>query len=131
MPVAEVRYQRFETSTVGDLVEGAWVLRDDGAPTREVLLPDGRGLLQVVVGRPGVRIDPVGGTREPDVSGVRGLTTRAVVREGSSQSVRLGLQLHPLAGARLGSVLSDEWLQVDALLGAGVQTAVEALLVDG
>lgn len=130
MPVA-VRYQRFETGPVADLVEHAWVVHDDETPTREVLLPDGRGLLQVVAGMPGVRIDPVGGTQEPDVSGVRGLTTRTVVREGAAGSVRLGLQLHPLAGARLGSVLSDEWRSIDALLGAGIEAAVETLLADG
>ena len=55
MPIAHARYQRFPTDAVADLVEHAWVVRDDETPTREVLLPDGRGLLQVVVGGPGVR----------------------------------------------------------------------------
>src|SRR6187402_2792590 len=105
MPITQARYQRFETAAVADLVEHAWIVRDDATPGREVLLPDGRGLLQVVLGGPSVRTDPLGGTREPDVSGVRGLTTRAVVRESAAGAVRLGLQLHPLAGARIGTVL--------------------------
>lgn len=130
MPIAHARYQRFPTDAVGDLVEHAWVVRDESS-AREVLLPDGRGLLQVVLGGPGVRVDPLGGTHEPDVSGVRGLTTVAVVRQNPAGTVRLGLQLHPLAGARIGAPLSDGWVDVDALLGAGVQAAVETLLAAG
>ena len=84
MPIVHAHYQRFETAAVADLVEHAWVVRD-ATPGREVLLPDGRGLLQVVLGGPSWRIDPLGGTREPDVSGVRGLTTRAVVRESAAR----------------------------------------------
>ena len=131
MPLVRALYQRFDTRAVADVVEHAWVVRDAGTSSREVLLPDGRGLLQVVLGEPGVRADPLGGTREPDVSGVRGLTTRAVVREGAAGSVRLGLQLHPLAGARLGMVLGDSWRDVDEVLGSGVRAAVERLLADG
>jgi len=131
MPITQARYRRFDTSAVADVVEHAWVVRDDGPTAHEVLLPDGRGLLQVVLGEPGARVDPVGRTRVPDVSGVRGLTTRAVVRAGASGAVRLGLQLHPLAGARLGTVLTDEWSSVDALLGDGTQVAVERLLASG
>jgi hypothetical protein len=131
MPIAQAHYQRFETASVADIVDHAWVVRDDGLPRHEVLLPDGRGLLQVVAGPPGVRIDPVGGTHEPDVSGVRGLTTRTVVREAAAPSIRLGLQLHPLAGARLGSVLPDGWRSVDSLLDDDIEAAVEALLVAG
>lgn len=130
MPIAQAHYQRFATSHVADLVEHAWVVRADAA-AREVLLPDGRGLLQVVLGGPSVRVDPLGGTSEPDVSGARGLTTRAVVRQGASGAARLGLQLHPLAGARLGSVLTDDWRELDAMLGPGVQAAAEGLLAAG
>ncbi|WP_426595284.1 hypothetical protein ACPPVS_06885 [Cellulomonas sp. McL0617] len=130
MPIAQARYQRFETHSARDLVEHAWVVRDEIAG-REVLLPDGRGLLQIVLGGPCVRADPLGGTREPDVSGVRGLTTRAVVRQSAAGAVRLGLQLHPLAGARLGTLLTDDWLGVDAILGSGMQAATERLLADG
>ncbi|WP_028049896.1 hypothetical protein [Cellulomonas sp. URHD0024] len=127
MPITQAYYQRFETHAIADLVEHAWVVRDEVA-SREVLLPDGRGLLQIVLGGPCVRVDPLGSTREPDVSGVRGLTTRAVVRQSEAGAVRLGLQLHPLAGARIGTPLTDEWLEVDALLGSGVQAAAEHLL---
>ncbi|WP_028047003.1 hypothetical protein [Cellulomonas sp. URHE0023] len=131
MPIAQAEYQRFATDDVADLVEHAWVVRESTTPGREVLLPDGRGLLQVVLGGPSVRTDPLGDTREPDVSGVRGLTTRAVVRASVGRTVRLGLQLHPLAGARLGTPLTDDWVDVDAVLGTGVQAALEKLLADG
>ena len=127
MPIAQAYYQRFETDEIAELVEHAWVVRDEVA-AREVLLPDGRGLLQVVLGGPCERADPLGGTREPDGSGVRGLTTRAVVRCSAAGAVRLGLQLHPLAGARLGTPLTDDWPAIDALLGPGVQEAVEGML---
>ena len=76
-------------------------------------------------------MDPLAGTHEADVSGVRGLTTRAVVRESAAGTVRLGLQLHPLAGARTGAVLTDEWIDLDEVLGTGVQAAAERLLADG
>lgn len=82
------------------LVEHAWVLRDEGGD-REVLLPDGRGLLQLVVGAPGVRTDVLTGEQTDDASGVRGFSSRAVVREQLGPAVRLGLQLHPLALALL------------------------------
>ena len=130
MPIAQAEYQRFETGAVSDLVEHAWVVREAATPGREVLLPDGRGLLQVVLGGPSLRIDPLGGTREPDVSGVRGLTTRAVVRESAGATVRLGLQLHPLAGARIGTLLTDDWIDIDTVLGAGIRAAVENRLAE-
>lgn len=82
------------------LVEHAWVLRDDGGE-REVLLPDGRGLVQLVVGTPGARTDVLTGDRADDDSGVRGFSSRAVVREQAGPATRLGLQLHPLALALL------------------------------
>jgi hypothetical protein len=131
MAIAQAEYQRFETAAASDLVEHAWVVREAARSACEILLPDGRGLLQVVLGRPAVRTDPLGGTHEPDVSGVRGLTTRTVVRESAGETVRLGFQLHPLAGARIGTLLTDDWVDVDDLLGTGIRAAVEERLAAG
>jgi hypothetical protein len=84
------------------IIDHLWVVRQPaGTSVREVLLPDGHGLVLVTTGEPGSRVDPLTGVRGADVAGVRGLATRALVREQAGPSVRLGAQLDPLALARL------------------------------
>jgi hypothetical protein len=129
-----VVYRRFAPPPVArDVVEHLWVVRQDtGVSTREVLLPDGRGLVVVASGEPGVRIDPLTGVREPDGSGVRGLSTHAVVREQTGPAVRLGAQLDPLALARLSprSLAVDRVEALSLLVPddaeAGVRAALDA-----
>ena len=99
----DVTYRRLDAAAPL-LVEHAWSVRSAG-PLREVLLPDGRGLLQLEAATPATLVDPWHGARRPDGDGLRGVTTRAAVREQAGPSARVGLQLHPLALARL---LPDE-----------------------
>ena len=134
MPVDQVAYTRIPTEVPG-LVEHAWVAREQGAG-REILLPDGRGLLQVVVGGPGaggaVLVDVATGAERADVTGVRGLMTRAVVRVPAATGVRLGLQLHPSALAASGApALVDAWAAAETLVGEPALLAATAALGDG
>ncbi len=92
-------YRRLATAGSG-LVEHAWVLREAGE-VRELLLPDGRGLVQLALGRPGTLTDALTGTQRAEGDDLRGLLTRAVVRELPAGAVRLGVQLHPMAVERL------------------------------
>ncbi|MDM7856123.1 hypothetical protein [Cellulomonas alba] len=130
-----VRYTRFAPPPVArDLVEHLWVARHHaGASTREVLLPDGHGLVVVASGEPGLRIDPLTGLSTPDGSGVSGLATRAVVREQTGPAVRLGAQLDPLALARLspGSLAVDRREPLGLLLPDVVEATVRAALDAG
>jgi len=114
------------------LVEHAWVLRDAGG-SREVLLPDGRGLVQLVVGEPGVRTDVLTGRRDEDGDGVRGLATRPVVRDQPGPATRLGLQLHPLALAALHphDLLVDERAPLSAVLDDADVSAARTALAAG
>lgn len=134
-------YVRIATA-VPDLVEHAWVVRDQERPRddvpgagrvgagHEVLLPDGRGLVQLVGpgGAPGTRTDVLTGESAADGDGVRGVSTRAVVRHGAAPAARLGLQLHPLALARLGvrDLLVDRAAPLDVLFGAGADAVARA-----
>src|SRR6478735_10614736 len=104
MPVDQVPYIRIDAHVPG-LVEHAWMARDEGAG-REILLPDGRGLLQVVLGGSGVLVDVTDGRERVDATGVRGLLTRPLVRVAAGTGLRLGLQLHPSALAALGAPTS-------------------------
>jgi len=119
------RYLRVDARVPG-VVEHAWVVRhDDGAA--ELLVPDGRGLLQVVVGPPGTLHDVLTGEERPDATGVRGLTTHPVLRTQRGAGVRVGVQLHPLAAVRLGQgPLADAWAPAGGLVDAAVLEAVEA-----
>ncbi|MBT0995758.1 hypothetical protein KIN34_15875 [Cellulomonas sp. DKR-3] len=92
-------YHRIELA-VPALVEHAWVVRDAGGE-RELLLPDGRGLLHLVVGEPGTVVDALTGARRTDGDGVRGPATHVAVRDQPGPAVRLGVQLHPLAMSAL------------------------------
>ncbi|HWJ85497.1 MAG TPA: hypothetical protein VNR62_08710 [Cellulomonas sp.] len=122
MPVDQVQYTRIPAFVPG-LVEHAWVARHDGT-TREILLPDGRGLLQVILGEGGTLVAVATGTELPDATGVRGLMTRPVVRIARGAGVRLGLQLHPSALASLGvATLVDTWADVDTLVGSAALAA--------
>ncbi|ROS28139.1 hypothetical protein [Cellulomonas sp. PhB150] len=130
MPVDQVQYTRLALAVPG-LVEHAWVVRDED-PTREILLPDGRGLLQVVLGDGGVLVDVTSGEERPDATGLRGLMTRPVVRVPSASAVRLGIQLHPAALAAVGSAgLVDAWGSVAPVLGEHALGTVEAALSSG
>ncbi|KSW29112.1 helix-turn-helix transcriptional regulator [Cellulomonas sp. B6] len=135
MPVAVDHYRRYPVPAVlRGVAEHAWVARHAaGADHVEVLLPDGRGLLQVVRGTPGELVDPLTGARTPDVDGVRGPWTRAVVARQRGPVVRLGVQLHPLGPARLrgGRPLADAWAGVDEVVPAEAVTRAGALLDDG
>lgn len=117
------RYLRVDARVPG-LVEHAWVVRHD-APTTEVLVPDGRGLLQVVVGPAGTLRDVLTGVERADATGLRGLATHAALRVHGDAVVRVGVQLHPLATTRLGQgPLADAWRPAEALVGDEVLAAV-------
>jgi methylphosphotriester-DNA--protein-cysteine methyltransferase len=118
-------YRRVEIGVPG-LVEHAWVVRDAGGE-RELLLPDGRGLVQVVAGEPGTIVDALTGARRVDADGVRGPATRAEVRTQAGRAVRLGVQLHPLAMSVLrAGAHADRLVAHEAGLRALVQDAVVA-----
>ena len=115
------------------IVEHLWVVRlPDGAVEREVLLPDGHGLVTVATGTAGVHIDPLTQARTPDGSGVRGLADRAFVREQRGPAVRLGAQLDPVALARMGVRASaHEAVTISAVLGTGVEGECRTALEQG
>ena len=104
MPPDQVVYRRYPPPSAAlGLVEHLWVVRvPEGVVEREVLLPDGHGLVTVAVGTPGTHIDPLTQVRTLDGSGVRGLADRALVREQHGPAVRLGAQQDPVALARMG-----------------------------
>ncbi|MEN0127880.1 MAG: hypothetical protein AAGC49_00460 [Brevundimonas sp.] len=132
MPVDQVAYTRILAHVPG-LVEHAWVAREEGAG-REILLPDGRGLLQVVLGADeGARlVDVATGGQRADVTGVRGLMTHAAVRVPATAGVRLGLQLHPSALASAGApTLVDAWAPAEVLVGESALLAATTALGAG
>ncbi|KMM47122.1 hypothetical protein CWIS_01520 [Cellulomonas sp. A375-1] len=136
-------YRRLALAVPG-LVEHAWVLRDAGA-VRELLLPDGRGLVQLALGAPGRLTDALTGARRAEGDDVRGLLTRAAVRELPAGAVRLGVQLHPMALSRLfvaapqarvaagraADLLVDRAAPPQDLLGEAVVEAARAALTAG
>jgi len=132
MAVAVESYRRFAVpAALHGVAEHAWVARHDGGQQHtEVLLPDGRGLLQVVRGRGGRLVDPLTGADTPDRDGLRGAWTRAVIAEQTGPVARLGVQLHPLGVARLGVLRSaaDTWLSLDEVLPPEVAARVGDLL---
>ncbi|MBO3084394.1 hypothetical protein [Cellulomonas fengjieae] len=115
------------------IVDHLWVVRlPEGAVEREVLLPDGHGLVTVAVGTPGERIDPLTLERTPDGSAVRGLADRAVVREQRGPAVRLGAQLDPVALARMGvHAAAHEPVALTTVLGDGVEEDCASALGQG
>ncbi|AEE45676.1 hypothetical protein [Cellulomonas fimi] len=126
-------YRRFPApEPARDVVEHLWVDRQPaGTLTREVLLPDGHGLVLVTIGNRASRVDPLARRRSADVPGVRGPARRPVVREQAGPSARLGAQLRPLALAQLGiAVPADEVVPLDRVLPtadvATCQAALEA-----
>lgn len=133
-------YRRFPAPAVlRGVVEHAWVVRQEG-PTREVALPDGHAVVQVVLGEAGVLLDPMTGEREPDGTGVRGVLSRTRVREHPGAGVRLGVQLHPAGPARLSAgaagsptpiVGPDRFVGLDRLVPPSVGERVEARLSAG
>ena len=130
----QVVYRRYAPppSALG-VVEHLWVVHvPEGVVEREVLLPDGHGLVTVAVGTPGEHVDPLSLARSPDRSGVRGLAERAFVREQPGPAVRLGAQLDPVALARMGvRAPSYDAIEVGAFLGAQVEQECAAALAEG
>ncbi|MET0788077.1 MAG: hypothetical protein ABWY33_02430 [Cellulomonas sp.] len=134
MATDQVVYRRYAPprSALG-IVEHLWVVRvPEGVVEREVLLPDGHGLVTVAVGTPGEHVDPLTLVRTPDGSGVRGLAERAFVREQRGPSVRLGAQLDPVALARMG-VRSPSYdaVALGSFLGAEVEEQCATALAEG
>lgn len=127
MAVDQVPYARYDVVVPG-IVEHAWVTRARGRH-REILLPDGRGLLLLVADGAATTIDATSGDERADASGVRGLMTRPAVRVADGGGARLGLQLHPIALATLGSSpLVDAWGPAQVLVGeSAVEDATAAL----
>ncbi|MBO3087520.1 helix-turn-helix transcriptional regulator [Cellulomonas dongxiuzhuiae] len=135
MTVAVDSYRRLPVpAALQGIAEHAWVARHDGGRQHtEVLLPDGRGLLQLVRGTGGLLVDPLTGAAGPDRDGVRGAWTHALVAEQTGPVARLGVQLHPLGLARLREArpVADTWLPLDAVLGPQVAAHAGALLDAG
>lgn len=147
MALAVDSYRRLPVpATLHGVAEHAWVARHDGTRRHtEVLLPDGRGLLQVVRGTPGRLVEPLTGDAVPDTDGVRSASTHALVAEQTGPVVRLGVQLHPAGLARLRAVrpVADTWHplaevlhddvvgRVGDLLTAGDDDAAVATVLDG
>ncbi|UZN04878.1 hypothetical protein [Cellulomonas sp. S1-8] len=135
MVVAVDSYRRFPVpAALAGIAEHAWVARHDGgSPHTEVLLPDGRGLVQVVRGTGGQVVDPLTGERTPDRDGLRSAWTRVVVAEQTGPVARLGVQLHPLGLARLREArpVADTWLPLGEVLGTEVVTSAGEVLAAG
>jgi len=130
----QVVYRRFAPPPAArGVVEHLWVVRvPEGVVEREVLLPDGHGLVTVAVGTPGEHVDPMSLARTSDGTGVRGLAERAFVREQRGPSVRLGAQLDPVALARMGvRAPSYDAMDLDPLLGTGTERACAGALEQG
>ncbi|WP_315095553.1 hypothetical protein [uncultured Cellulomonas sp.] len=115
------------------IVEHLWVVRvPEGFVEREVLLPDGHGLVTVAVGTPGVHIDPRTLARTVDGSSVRGLADRAFVREQAGPVVRLGAQLDPVALARMGvGAPRHDPVPLASVVGEGVEQECATALEQG
>ncbi|MBO0921357.1 helix-turn-helix transcriptional regulator [Cellulomonas sp. zg-ZUI222] len=135
MPVAVDSYRRFAVpSALAGVAEHAWVARHAaGRAHAEVLLPDGRGLLQIVRGTGGAVVEPLTGQRTPDRDGVRGAWTHAVVGEQTGPVARLGVQLHPAGLARLRDErpTADTWLPPTAVLDEATVAAAGEQLAAG
>ena len=121
------------------VVEHAWVtwLADGADPVHEVLLPDGRGSVVVSGGVPGRRTDARTRRTTLDADGVRGPSTRVVVRTQTGPSWRVGAQLSPLALSRIapGRTWVDTRVDLRELLAAEradeVTAAVEEAVTRG
>ncbi|MDM7832736.1 hypothetical protein [Cellulomonas edaphi] len=130
MAVDQRQYSRWDVVVPG-IVEHAWATRHD-APSVEILLPDGRGLAQLVVGEPAQLVDVTTGVRRAEESGVRGLLTRPLVRIAQGPAVRVGLQLHPMALGALGAgALVDAWVPAELVADAELVTASASALDAG
>ena len=131
MAVTGVEYRRIEVPAgLRGVVEHVWISRQAGGPSdTEVLLPDGRGVVLLTAGAPGALLDPLTGGRTPDTSALRGPWTHALLRQQPEAGVRLGVQLHPLAPARLraGRPAADVSVPLDELLAATAAQAGAAL----
>ncbi|GIG38480.1 helix-turn-helix transcriptional regulator [Cellulomonas phragmiteti] len=135
MAVAVDSYRRLPVPAgLHGIAEHAWVARHDGGRQHtEVLLPDGRGLLQIVRGTGGRLVDPLTGVVTPDRDGLRSAWTRAVIAEQTGPVARLGVQLHPLGPARLRAErpVADTWLPVEEVLDAATVARAGELLEAG
>lgn len=131
MAVAVDSYRRFPVpASLRGVAEHAWVARHDGTRRHvEILLPDGRGLLQVLAGAGGLVVEPLTGASAPDVEGLRGARTHAVIGEQAGPVARLGVQLHPLGPVRLlARPAADAWHPLGEVLGTDVVTEARRLL---
>lgn len=134
MALDQVVYRRYPAPAAAHgIVEHLWVLRlPAGAVEREVLLPDGHGLVTVAVGTPGVHIDPRTLARTVDGSGIRGLADRAFVREQHGPVARLGAQLDPVALARMGvTAPAHDPVPLESVVGPGVAEECATALGQG
>lgn len=126
-------YRRFAAPPqLRGVVEHVWVVRCPPAPEVEIVLPDGHGVVQVVVGQVPTLRGP-SGPAEPDGTGIRGPLRHTRVRTQPG-SVRLGAQLHPLGLARLlGPVppLVDALVPADPVLSGDQVRSVSELLARG
>jgi len=135
MAVAVDSYRRFAVPpSLNGVAEHAWVARHGGDRQHaEVLLPDGRGLLQIVRGTGGRIVEPLTGATTPDRDGLRSAWTHAVIALQSGPVARLGVQLHPLGLARLRdpNPTADTWLPLGEVLDDRVVAAAGDLLAAG
>jgi AraC-like DNA-binding protein len=122
-------------SALRDYVEHLWQIRAPGDATtkREILIPNGRPTLVVCLAEPGVRSDPLTGTRHPNDTVLFGITTRPHVLEQRGPSCYVGAQLTPWALSALlpQDRLVDTFLPVREWLGADATAGLVAAVRDG
>lgn len=137
MPADGLRYERFApTEAMAPYVEHLWVVDAPvlGEVRREILIPNGRPMVLVCLGEPGVRFVPSTGRRDQNGDAVHGIATEPVVIEQSGKSTYVGAQLMPYGLAALSPAppLVDASLPLEAWAGAAAKRAlVAAMRADG
>jgi len=123
---------RFEPpARLRDVIDSAQVVWR-AAGTREVLLPDGHGVLLVAVGVPAVLTNPLTGGRGPEQLAARGPTLDVHVRETSGPGVCMELVLTPVGLARLWDRRPARGpVPATALFGAEAVTMITDALTRG
>jgi AraC-like DNA-binding protein len=132
---AAASYRRYTPPDgVEHVIEHLWVVEAPARmePVREILIPNGRPTVVLALGDLGVRHDPLTGTATANGNTVFGITTRPYVLEQRGVSHYVGAQLRPygLAALMPGRHLVDEFVGLDAWLGAA-PTAALLREVDG
>lgn len=103
MPSNELRYERFAPRpALQQIVEHFWLVT---APPilgvrSEILIPNGRPMVLVCLGDPGLRL-AADGTRAENQGGLIGILTMPVVLQQSGQATYVGAQLQPWGMAAL------------------------------